>query len=541
MTATTTSKSKGRTKPNDLPSGVESSQQLALSLFAELAPADLNIDQAPDSIGFQRNNIFVDIADLSLSARRAIDVAYFIAAESPEIQVTYTADLNYFKWLMAYGSNNRKHLRQVLREGQKAAIEVEDMDSEKGENDQWVSVPLLGPVGLARGKIVYEIPRQLQPHIKNPESSHFLSLRYVFKNLYAKILYDKLLPHLEVGVTPWVSIEELRQWFCLDAGSYTEFKRLSERTLKPSVVQIEKVTGLAVSFTTRNIPGSKKVADVSFRIQAPRTIDAVKSPMVVQKEIYNLLRDEFGLNGTQIMEIINNREEWTDERIQRAIEYTRFHIGQGKVKLPAGYLMKAIRGDYTLGEAMKTIANQQAAAAQGRQLAAAKAQASIDETRATEEEKRRKTAEAGYKTFEQMTPESQESLLNNFVDSSSSKVLARRMKIDPVELKDVYQSNPEVRELLGTFVSIQAKKQQSSKASQIAYEAFEHMSPDQQSTVLKSFIDSSGSKALARRMKVDPVDLMDLYQENIEVRELLGTFIADQAKRQPQQRGLVDQ
>ncbi|MFY2597370.1 replication initiation protein [Achromobacter xylosoxidans] len=436
----------------------ETSQQLALALFAELAPAGAGVEDAPPSVGFQRNNIFIDIADLSLSARRAIDVAYFIAAEDPEVRSMYETDLHFFKWLMAYGSNNRKHLKHVLREGQKAAIQVEDIEGEDAGRDRWVSVPLLGPVGIANGKVVFEIPRQLQPHIKNPSSSHFLSLRYVFKNLYAKILYDKLLPHLHVEVTPWVSIEELRKWFCLEPDSYTEFKRLCSRIIKPSVQQISQVTDLEVSFSTKNIPGSKKVGHICFRIHALKTLEASKAPMQVLKEMYVVLRDEFGLNGTQLMEIINNREEWTDERIQRAIEYTRFYIAQGKVKLPAGYLMKAIKGDYTLGEAMKTIATQQTTAAEVKSSKEAQTRATTEHIRLAEEDRRKREANIGYQAFASLSPQEQEDILTAFCSSNAAAVLARRMMVEKADLKDMYQDNHEVRELLGAFVALQAKR-----------------------------------------------------------------------------------
>ncbi len=438
-----------------------SGHQLALALFEDMAPAGTGIEDAPLAVGFQRNNIFLDIADLGLSARRAIDVAYFIAAEDPEIRTLYETDLHFFKWLMAYGSNNRTHLKSVLREGQKAAIEVEDIDVEDSSRDRWISVPLLGPVGISNGKVVFEIPRQLQRHIKNPASSHFLSLRYVFKSLYAKILYDKLLPHLGLEVTPWISIDELRKWFCLEPDSYTEFKRLSSRILKPSVAQVSEVTDIEVSFTTRNIPGSKKVGHIAFRMSTSRAKSAQKAPMLALKELYVTLRDEFGLNGTQVMEIINNRDEWSDERIERAIEYTRFHIEQGNVKRsPAGYLMTAIKGDFTLGSAMKVIATQKAAGAQTSLDPNPESEAvlaSVERRREVEELKRKADAEQGYREFLNLPVELRFKLLTEFCFSPGAKVVAKRLKVEPNELMELHEGNSEVQALLGVFVALRVK------------------------------------------------------------------------------------
>lgn len=56
--------------------------QMALALFEELAPKDLSICDAPDEVGYNRSDVFLDLTDLSLAGRRAIDVAYFIVAQS---------------------------------------------------------------------------------------------------------------------------------------------------------------------------------------------------------------------------------------------------------------------------------------------------------------------------------------------------------------------------------------------------------------------------------------------------------------------------
>lgn len=466
MSSDDTSRSLTSNAATDPATSVESSQQLALSLFEQLATVGAGVDQVPTPVGFQRNNVFVEIEDLSVTARRALDVMYFIAAEDPEIRESYQVDLNYFKWLMAYGSNNRAHLRKVLREGQKGAIQLDQLDENTAPNDRFVSVPLLGLFGFNNGKVTYELNIPLQKAIKNPESSHFLSLRYVFKNLYAKILYDKLLPHLHVGVTPWVSIETLRQWFCLEPDSYTEFKRLSERTIKPSVKQINEVTGLNVSFTTRNVPGSKRVSDISFQIRSQRNPQELKAPMLVLKELYHILRDEFGLSAAQLMEIINNREEYNDDRLYRAIEYTRFHISQGKVKLPPAYLMKAIRSDFTLGKAMVTVANQKAEVIEARMDGETKLAAIVEQNKNVEETRRKSEASIGFETFLDMSAQDQHEVLSAFTASGAAKVIAMRLRIEPEDLKEMYQDNVEIQEHLGSFIAQQARKQSRRKARQ---------------------------------------------------------------------------
>ena len=336
-----------------------STQQLALSLFESLAPVGKDVTKANADIGFRRNDIFVEIVDLSLVARRAIDVAYFIVAQTPTIEKNYVVDLGFFRWLMCTSSKNRHHLRSILREGQKAAIQVNDIDLENPDNDRWVSVPLLGPVGISNGKLFFEVHEKLQAEIANPASSHFLSLRFVFKSLHAKIIYDRIQPFLASGATPWYELATMRKWLNITGKSYEEFKNLKRNVIEVALKQINELSNLTVTFDTQNVPGSKKIDKIRFRVVVRAGIEATNTAMMVLKSLYETLQGEFGLSREQLNEIMANRDEWTDERLQQAMDYTRFNIEQGKVKKSAsGYLMKALKEHYVVGTADLRIARQ---------------------------------------------------------------------------------------------------------------------------------------------------------------------------------------
>jgi hypothetical protein len=449
----------------DQTSKVETSHQLAFTLFEQLANEGAGVDSVPDKVGFHRNNVFIEIQDLSSSARRALDVLYFIAAEDQEIRKEYVADLSYFKWLMAYNSNNRAHLRQIFREAQRGAVQLDQVDENTAPNERFVSIPLLGTFGFNKGQVQFELNEPLQRAIKNPANSHFLSLRYVFKNLYAKILYDKLLPHLKIGVTPWVSIETLRKWFSLEPDSYTEFKRLSERTIRPSVKQINEVTGLVVTFTTRNVPGSKKVADICFQIRSPNGQQEAKGPLYVLKEQYYLLRDEFGLSGAQLAELSAERSVYTEERIQRAIEYTRYKLKKGLVKVPSAYLMKAIKDDYTLGTAQIDADSRTPDDADSATPAITTADQLKEHAKKAGERVKAESHE-GYEAYKEMPIEDQERLLDAFLSSPAAKVTAMFLKVDMDSLKDLASDHESVQESLGAFVVHQARQQTKKHARQ---------------------------------------------------------------------------
>lgn len=431
--------------------------QLAFDLFTNLAPG--GIENTPRKVGFQRNNIFVNITDLGLSARRAIDVAYFIVTGYDTHLPRYDVDLNYFKWLMGYGSRNHKHLKSVIGECQSAKLQVEDLSNPDESTRKWSSVQLIYSVDMENGRLIFEIPWQLYPHIKNPVNWHYLSLRYVFKSLHAKVLYDKLLPHIQLTTTGWISLETFRTWMGLEEDSYAEFKRLRSKVIVPAVEQINQITDLNVSFATRNLPGTKKVGFVAFRIHTSKTVDDVVGPLQILAGHFEVLQREFGLNGAQLLELAARREEYTYDRISRGIEYTRFQIAQGKVKSPAGYVINAIKGDFTLGEHTKTIALQREMRDQVSAEAGDGVATAIATQKTLEFTKRAAAAKIGYEGFQSLPLVQQDELLSAFARSSAAKVLAMKLKVSPKELQTLHTEDAEVRDLLGSFVAQRATKQ----------------------------------------------------------------------------------
>lgn len=438
--------------------------QLALTLFNDLSQVGATAENLPPEVGFAKNNIFVNIVDMSVSARRAIDVLYFITAQEPEYKSGYTVDLEVFKWLMGYSSGNRKHLQSVLRQGQKAAIELEaegkpGADGADG-NTRWVSVPMLGPVGISNGKVYFDIPMRLQAEIKSPAASHFLSLRYVFKSIHAKILFDRLQLHIDHGMTPWIPLEELRAWWSFGPDEYAEFKKMRQRVISKAVDLVNEVTGLKVSFATKNVPGSKRVGSIRFTIEKTDKFAAPQSSMIALKAQYEVLRNEFGLSGAQLDEIVSHRDEWNDDRVEKAIEYTRHQLNQGKVKRNvAGYLMKAIREAYTLGSAQKVldISGPAKPNVGVGPTAGERAVAEQNKHHQADLERMSEVGRQGFDSYRAMHPDSQTEAVRQFLTSLPAKTLAMQLDVELAALSEMIADNEIVQEQLGTFVVMQAR------------------------------------------------------------------------------------
>lgn len=383
--------------PMPVPSAQEINEttqlQMALDVCNSLAPVEETIDKSPQETGFRKDNTLLEITGLSPAAQRAVDVAYFIVAQNADENelyysdkpYTYSVDLSFFNWLLGTSSRNWAHLRSALREAQRAAIEVTDltgMSSEQIEQQaeqikragaettvnevtsknkkksgkktaypkHWISVQLIGSVALCNDRVNFEVNPILARHIKNAQSSHSLSLSYVFKSLYAKTLYTSLLPYARDGGTPWMDVEKLKKTLECATKTYEQFKFFKQLILLPAIREINAITDIEVAMQTRNIEGSRKIGYLRFEVT--RKHDAPADPKIELKEIFQALRNEFGLSNTNIDEVLENSAAWTNDCIRDAMDYTRYQIKRRDVRLsPGDFLMKVLREHYKLGTA----------------------------------------------------------------------------------------------------------------------------------------------------------------------------------------------
>lgn len=442
-------------------------QQLALALYEDFALREEGVEKAPAELGFRRSNALVRIVDLNLAGRRLIDVAYFLASEDAEIHKEYRVDLGLFRWLLATTSRNQRHLEKLIREAQRAAIELNEIDSEEPSKDRYGRVPLLGPAFVGDGMFTFELSERLQRVIKNPTTSHFFSLKFVFKSVHSKVLYDRLQPYIDAGATPWMAVPELRAWLECETKTYDLFKHFRNKVLELAIAEIREVTGLDIEIVTQNLPGTKRIGQVRFRLtKATALKNEQKVEFIVLRSLYETLRKEFALNGTEFNEIITNRETFTDERIQQAIDYTRHNANLGKVKIRAGgYFMKALREGYLLGDLDRKIHQKPADLAAARAAAEREAAARAAQAQTEALERDRQLAELGWEAYQKLTPAQQADMLTEFCQSPTAKVIVRTLDGDDVNVDDLgdHLDNPKVRSNFGAFIA--ARLHQASKTA----------------------------------------------------------------------------
>lgn len=346
--------------------------QLALEIFATMDATDTSITQSGHDFHLRKSSLLVDVSDIGLLARRVLNGFYFLAQSDPDAEV-HTYDLRYFKWLINYAnSNNNVHLKHVIREAQKSAVQVNVVDVANPEADNYLSVPMLGPAGMRKGQIVFKIPSELRPQLRDPARHAYLSMRILagFSSIYPLELYERLSVFKAEGRTPWWHLDEFRSLIKVDGlKSANDFRYFRRDILDPAVEQINRISDIDVQLELRRT--GRSYSHIAFTVQPSQNAHLLSS-IEASKQLYTALTGEFGLSDAELDEIAANREEWPDERIQDAIAFVRHRCATSNVQYPGKYLMSALRDGYRVGSI------EQAAKAAKATKAAASAKAAVD-------------------------------------------------------------------------------------------------------------------------------------------------------------------
>lgn len=412
-------------------------EQLAFDVFDTLRREDgagADITRSSREIGYRKGTVLLSVTALGLLQRRVVNAAWLLAAQNPSHE-SFDVDLSYFRWLARYdSSNNYTHLRKVLNDCQKATVQVTVNEGAK-EDAKWVSVQLLGRVAIAGGRISFKVDELIRRQLENPKSFTFLSVRIgAALSQYSYALYERLGALAYQGTTDWYEVEEIRAWVNAEASpSLAEYKQFKRYVIDKAIEQINELTDLFVTYEVRTGQGTRRVTHIRFKIRnnPNGTLVLDMSRPHELKELHDTLVNDFALSQEEIQELVDNRDQYTDERIHAAIEFTRFRAKAGKVKQPGRYLMTAIRDQLRLGNVEKEMASVRPLAVVDNTPSpkAKKAQEDLNETAVTESEK-------GIELYEALDDDSRAQLLLELTKEVTFKSALRRQKVKVAEAHD---------------------------------------------------------------------------------------------------------
>lgn len=455
--------------------------QYALQLFEETIGRkgrSATIADAESDLAFPKNNIFVDISGVGVLARRGLNVMNYLACNAPMEQLEFDCDVDLFKFLINYASRNHQQLVKSLRETQKTSVVVtrERPDGQAGGNPEFVSIPLVGLVGVANGRVYFKFDPAIRRLHKDPRGYTFLSLRTTscFKSSFAHALYEKLKSVAYRGSpTDWLTLEEARKWLDAQDSKYMEeFKEFRRVALGVAVQQINELSDLYVEYETKNVPGSKKVSHIRFVFreqEGSMVLEQTMHQTEARKTIYDILRGEFGIGAVDLQAITANSEKYTPERLQSAIDFVRHRManhGRGKkVQFPGRLFMKALEEGWTVPTAELTaepVASEPVPAAKTRRAAGKRAAGASGEDAEQADPLRREFELAGEEGFRQyLTCGAQQraELWASFARTAHFRVLRAQLQLDKDQVPyEQLVTNERLRQSFGKHVLDAQKK-----------------------------------------------------------------------------------
>jgi hypothetical protein len=179
------------------------------------------------------------------------------------------------------------------------------------------------------------------------------------------------------------------------------------------------------------------------------------------------LKQEFGLSSAQLNQIAAQRDIYTDDRLEQAIERTRFSLRTGKVsKSPAGFFMKALKEGWIISDAERRMIEVQESLTLTQQR-----EVEVKEQAATQlalrvaaqdvhaQDRRVNEIRSGWEAYEAAAPRQREEWRRTYKASPAGKLTLRRVGIDAAsELAELtIQKYPDLKDGLAGHVFNQVK------------------------------------------------------------------------------------
>jgi translation elongation factor EF-1beta len=209
--------------------------------------------------------------------------------------------------------------------------------------------------------------------------------------------------------------------------------------LAPAVEQINEVSDLNISYETRNEPGSRKIGRLRFRIERKELAERVLHTHEQAQALYRTLKQELGLSSAQLNQIAADREKYTDERLEQAIERTRFSLKLGNIsKSPAGFFMKALKEQWIVSDAERQMVHIQESLAQTekrelqeKQQVQTRMALRIAAQEVHAQDRMVEEVRLGWAAYEGATIKQQEDWRRTYKGTPAGKLTLRRLGIDP--------------------------------------------------------------------------------------------------------------
>jgi hypothetical protein len=257
----------------------------------------------------------------------------------------------------------------------------------KDGNEQWGVSGLLASSVIENGICEYAYSPHLRERLHNPRmyARICLSLQNRFEGKHAQALWELCVDYLgaarEHGETPYITLEQFKELMGV-VDSYPQFMRLNSKVIKPAIAEIHQVSDLRISVDYRR--AGRKVVGLKFKIHRVAMLPDANSRQTSlfpdledMPTAVKLLKDaglanndawEFWQKGFEFVHPDarpagggDNPEEALTRYVREKVHLLEQRQKSGKVANPSGFLMTALRKNYSNAQFEKEEVAQQRA------------------------------------------------------------------------------------------------------------------------------------------------------------------------------------
>lgn len=240
---------------------------------------------------------------------------------------------------IGFDSKNFKHLTDAAREMMAIVFEWDVYGKER----KFKASVLFPEIEITAFTTRYQISGQLRKHVLNPDVYAIIDMTEIKKlrRGASVAIYENCIRFLNVGWTPAMPWQQLRDMVLGGSSSYEEYKHFKAKVLKPSLAEINSLTGIHLTLVDKPL-GGKRVTDVKFkveRLEAPSDQPESEEQMRVIGEMISL-----GMSQADAKKLCNTH---SISKAEAAVAYTKKMIIQGAkkgepIENTAGYLKRSL-------------------------------------------------------------------------------------------------------------------------------------------------------------------------------------------------------
>ena len=323
--------------------------------------------------------------NISLLQRKAWNVLLFHAYDELPTQHLHSIAVRELKAYTGYQSNDEEYLKEALRA--MVGCQVEWNILKKDGTTQWGVTGLLASAVIENGICTYEYSSVLRERLYNPTmyAKISLSLQNRFDSKHAQALWELCVDYLgsgrEAGETPYIPLEQFRKLMGVAANMYPHYKSFSQWVLRPALKEVNAVSDLKVTADYQR--KGRKVVALKFKIRRVISLPAGTGqqldffPESKDTPVVHMLK-EAGLAASDAWEVWQKGFEFVIESkrpvltggdrdaalmayVREKIDLLRQRETEGKVQNPSGFLLTALKQNFSHAEYEKKQATQQRA------------------------------------------------------------------------------------------------------------------------------------------------------------------------------------